>query len=121
VSAAGEDESGGKVACGLQAGVAAQIAAAAATASMPAAMPSSRVDLPLPFSPTRKVTGAVKTSSFRSRTSGNVHGKAAGSSAASGRRRSEERKTIEPSSVPRDRNQLARLPIWIRNDRPFRR
>ena len=55
-----------------------------ATAPAPAARPSRRVDLPQPFSPTRKVTGARKSRRSRSRKSGSVKGNCAGSRAARG-------------------------------------
>src|SRR5580698_10539281 len=54
----------------------------ATTASMPAARPSSRVDLPEPFSPTRKVTGALKSSRSSQRNTGTDQGKVCGSGSA---------------------------------------
>src|SRR5580698_6019152 len=71
----------------------------AATASMPAARPSSSVDLPQPFSPTRKVTGAVNSSSPRSRTSGSDQGNVAKSGVCSGRRRRAERKIMDQHTI----------------------
>src|SRR5271167_4051268 len=51
----------------------------ATTASMPAASPSSRVDLPEPFSPTRKVTGALNSSRSSQRNTGTDQGNVSGS------------------------------------------
>jgi len=50
---------------------------------MPAAIPSSSVDLPLPFSPTRKVTADGKATVSRDRTTCKVNGYASSSHACS--------------------------------------
>src|SRR5579862_2892321 len=54
----------------------------ATTASMPAASPSSKVDLPDPFSPTRKVTGAMNSNRSSQRNTGTDQGKVSGSGSA---------------------------------------